>query len=301
MKMRKFGLGLTVLAGLVAGNASGWTAYSYVQKGLKASYDGIDNAGTGTHDSTSAIWKDQTGNGYDGTLASTVTWESNCWVTTASDRQVKLPNNFSYITATRNFTVDCAIRPSRGAKDNAARETIFGQYDGNYNGTFNIEHNHGSHQAGCLRIYLNLGQIDKFGTGAVLANQAATVTLTTTPSQQVLYLDGASDIVSTTSLTRMDSSKDTIIGGEPSRATMGFQGRYYGCRVYDRELTQAEVGVNHAVDAIRFWGASTNDFTLSGGYSFDGTGGLLVDLTAVADTGGKVRVGTDGAAAASAS
>ena len=297
--MRK--IALVAFGVAVAASASGLTAHSYVQKGLKAAYDGIDNAGTGTHDATVRTWKDITGNGYDGTLASTVTWESNCWVTTASDRQVKLPNNFSYITATRNFTVDCAIRPSRGVKDNAARETIFGQYDGNNNGTFNIEHNHGSHQAGCLRIYLNLGQIDKFGTGAVLANQAATVTLTTTPSQQVLYLDGASDIVSTTSLTRMDSSKDTIIGGEPSRVSMGFQGRYYGCRVYDRDLTAAEVGVNHAVDAIRFWGASTNDFTLSGGYSFDGAGGLLVDLTAVADTGGKVCVGTDGAAASSAS
>ena len=145
MKMRKLGLGLAVLAGLVAGNASGWTAYSYVQKGLKASYDGIDNAGTGTHDATVRTWKDLTGNGYDGTLASTVSWESNCWVATASDRQVKLPNNFSYITSTRNFTVDCAIRPSRGEKNNASRETIFGQYDGNNNGTFNIEHNHGDH------------------------------------------------------------------------------------------------------------------------------------------------------------
>ncbi len=301
MRKRELFFGLMVLVGLVAGNASGWTAHSYVQKGLKASYDGIDNAGTGTHDSTSAIWKDLTGNGYDGTLASTVSWESNCWVTTASDRQVKLPNNFSYITATRTFTVDCAISPSRGEKNNAARETIFGQYDGNNKGTFNIEHNHGSHQAGCLRIYLNLGQIDKFGTGAVLADQNATVTMTVAPSNQVLYIDGTSDIVSTTSLTALYSSKDTYIGGEPSRANMGFQGRYYGCRVYDRDLTAAEVGVNHAVDAIRFWGASTNDFTLSGGYSFDGAGGLLVDLTAVADAGGKVGVGTDGAAASSAS
>ena len=62
----------TILAVLIAGNVSGWTAYSYVQKGLKASYDGIDNTGTGVHDASSAIWKDLTGNGYDGTLASTV-------------------------------------------------------------------------------------------------------------------------------------------------------------------------------------------------------------------------------------
>ena len=141
--MRK--IALLAFGVAVATSASGLTAHSYVQKGLKASYDGIDNAGTGTHDATVRTWKDITGNGYDGTLASTVSWESNCWATTASDRQVKLPNYFSYITATRTFTVDCAIRPSRGEKSNAARETIFGQYDGNNNGTFNIEHNHGDH------------------------------------------------------------------------------------------------------------------------------------------------------------
>ena len=118
MKMRKLGFGLAVLAGLVAGNASGWTAHSYVQKGLKASYDGIENAGTGVHDSTSATWKDLTGNGYDGTLASTVSWESNCWVTTASDRQVILcgesEGEFSSINiegkgAVRKRTVDGAF------------------------------------------------------------------------------------------------------------------------------------------------------------------------------------------------
>ena len=116
--MRK--IALLAFGVAVATSASGLTAHSYVQKGLKASYDGIDNAGTGTHDATVRTWKDITGNGYDGTLASTVSWESNCWVTTASDRQVKLPNNFSYITATRTFTVDCAISPSRGEKNNAA-------------------------------------------------------------------------------------------------------------------------------------------------------------------------------------
>ena len=106
-------LAVIALAVTVAGSVYGLTACSYVQKGLKASYDGIDNAGTGTHDPAVRTWKDLTGNGYDGTLASTVAWESNCWVATVSDRQVKLPNNFSYITATRNFTVDCAISPSR--------------------------------------------------------------------------------------------------------------------------------------------------------------------------------------------
>ena len=279
----------------MADNANGLTAYSYVQKGLAACWDGIDNAGSGSHDSSVRTWKDLTGNGYDGILSDIVSWEDNCWSTAVSGRPVKLPNSFSYLTAARTFTVDCAFSPSRAEKSASARETVFGQYDGSYNGTFNIEHNHNNHPAGCLRFYMNKGQIDKYSTGVVLANQNATVALTVTPAKQVLYIDGASDTVSTTSLSTLYSSKDTYIGGETSRESFGFRGRYYGCRFYDRALTAEEVAVNHAVDAIRYWGASPNDFTLSGGYCFDAEGELLIDVTAnVTDGGGKVCVGTGG-------
>ena len=63
-------LATIALVAMATGGAYGLTAYSYVQKGLKASYDGIDNAGTGTHDATVRTWKDLTGNENDGTLAS---------------------------------------------------------------------------------------------------------------------------------------------------------------------------------------------------------------------------------------
>ncbi|MBR1587056.1 MAG: hypothetical protein IJ658_01905, partial [Kiritimatiellae bacterium] len=217
--MRK--IALLAFGVAVAASASGRTARSYVQKGLKASYDGIDNAGTGTHDPAVRTWKDLTGNGYDGTLADIVAWDGgNCWTTTVSGRPVKLPLTLSSVTATRTFTVDCAFSPSRAVKDNAARETVFGQYTGNNNGTFNIEHNHGSHPAGCLRIYLNKGEIDTYSSRCVMANQNATVALTVTPARQELYVDGVSDTVSTKSLTRLDSSRDTYVGGEPNRVAM---------------------------------------------------------------------------------
>ena len=52
-------------------------AHSYVQKGLVACYDGIDNAGTGTHDATATTWADLSGNGFDGTLASNLGWAAD--------------------------------------------------------------------------------------------------------------------------------------------------------------------------------------------------------------------------------
>lgn len=54
----------------LAGAASGaLTSQSYVTRGLVASYDAIDNAGAGVHSNAATVWKDLTGNGYDGTVA----------------------------------------------------------------------------------------------------------------------------------------------------------------------------------------------------------------------------------------
>ena len=44
---------------------SGYTARNYVQDGLIAMWDGIENAGWGVHDPNATIWKDLAGSGYD--------------------------------------------------------------------------------------------------------------------------------------------------------------------------------------------------------------------------------------------
>lgn len=44
---------------------SGYTAKDYVQDGLIAMWDGIENAGWGVHDPNATVWKDLSGNGND--------------------------------------------------------------------------------------------------------------------------------------------------------------------------------------------------------------------------------------------
>ena len=53
---------MTALAAGAAFTAEGVDAFSYVQKGLAACYDGIENAGAGTHDPNATMWVDLTGN-----------------------------------------------------------------------------------------------------------------------------------------------------------------------------------------------------------------------------------------------
>ena len=53
--------------------AFGYTSASYVQDGLIAQWDGIDNVGIGGHDATATVWKDLAGN-YDLSLLAGGSW-----------------------------------------------------------------------------------------------------------------------------------------------------------------------------------------------------------------------------------
>ena len=53
---------------------SGYTAKDYVQDGLVAMWDGIENAGRGVHDPNATTWKDLSGNGHDLLLSGTASF-----------------------------------------------------------------------------------------------------------------------------------------------------------------------------------------------------------------------------------
>ena len=54
------------------------TTADYVQDGLIAHWDAIDNAGTGTHDPTAATWKNLVPGGMDLTIDTAVWADGNC-------------------------------------------------------------------------------------------------------------------------------------------------------------------------------------------------------------------------------
>ena len=63
--------------GTMLGGEKAPTAKSYVQDGLIAMWDGIENAGWGTHDASATVWKDLAGNGYDLTVGSKSSFSTN--------------------------------------------------------------------------------------------------------------------------------------------------------------------------------------------------------------------------------
>ena len=260
----------------------------YVQDGLVAQYDGIDNAGSGVHDATVRTWADLSGNGHDGTLATAITWADNGWQNNVNGAGVDIGTALGDTLVKRNYTLEFTLRPSRTFD----RETLFGQYpNAGASEGLNIEHNSSSLKNGQVRLWFAASP-DANADVILRANETASLTLAVSPTQQRLYRDGTLDYSRDGELTgTFKATHTTTLGGEPNRISQAFRGLYNAFRCYDHALTDDERTLNAALDAVRFRGVSASAVTLPGGYFFDadgtpsfratvsalGAGALLVD------------------------
>ena len=283
----------------------GLTSLSYVTSGLVALYDGIDNAGYGTHDLNATTWADLAGNGNDGTVDGNVAWGEDSWSVSTKCNPITLGDGISAVTSTGEFTIQFACTPQKGA--NGVRQCFFSQYSTSVN-AIGIEHN-GVVGKDELRFYSSAvgssaypdPNVEAFPTNVwVQATVSASDKMT-----NIGFWKNGNQL--TTKYLKAFTEKSytrscpSIIGGEPyvNDRDMAFRGTYNAFRLYDRPLTDDEIKVNAAVDAIRFNGASASSYTLSGGYSFASDETLLVDVSATASVGGKVALADAGAFASS--
>lgn len=288
---------------------------AYVRRGLVAQYDGIDNAGTGTHDSAATTWADLSGNGNDGTCASQLTWNgSDGWSVSGDCKPVTLGTAIAETMATMNFTINVACTPSMIDK----RMAYFSQYNGSASyGSASVEH---QKSTGKLRLFRTkksasdtTGNFDWISTATASAGSFISFAYTIAPSKCSLYKDGVSaQTYITRSFGPSLATTESVIGGEVQRSgrtstsdyTSGygitFQGTYNAFRLYGVVLTADEIAWNAGLDAVRFNGADAAE-TLGGGYSYaSGTDTLTAALSATAGDGGTVAA-SGGASGASAS
>ena len=284
----------------------GLTSLSYVSPGLVALYDGIDNAGYGTHDPNATTWADLTGNGNNGTCAAELSWNENSWSVSGSCNPVTLGTGISAVTAKGEFTIQFACKPTRSG----TRECFFSQHNNGSPKGIGIEHN-GVKNQNELRFYsdaLGTSAYSNPSDGSFPRDEWAQATVTASDKMTNIGFWKNEDQLTTeylkpfTEATYSDQCQN-VIGGEPrTNRDMAFRGNYNAFRFYNRALTADEIKVNAAVDAIRFNGASASSYTLGGGYSFAQDNTLMIAMTAAATTGGKValkRVGTFAASVSS--
>lgn len=119
---------MVAASAVLPARGEGLNAFSYIQKGLAACYDGIENAGAGVHDPNATTWVDLTGHGNDGTVGSGITWTANGWVCTGGvDTPIVIGPGGAAVTGSETFTMEFT-----GTRATTGRGVLFGQYAVNY-------------------------------------------------------------------------------------------------------------------------------------------------------------------------
>ena len=220
----------------------GETTRDYVQDGLLACWDGVENAGRHCHASSTAVWRDVVG-GKEFSLTG---------VTVGADRMVFAGSATSYgtLNATdtaatfekaKNGTVEIVYASSTGTGNQVILQstTTSGISLGINNATLLIVHSSQlSPKIAFSSGIATNGVALRYGNGlfssALVNGSAATL-----DSSSTTYWGGA------------DATKTTI-GTRTSKASAHFTGSIYCIRVYGRQLTDAEIQANNAVDVSRF-------------------------------------------------
>ena len=213
----------------------------YVQDGLVAQWDGIDNAGTGTHDPAATVWKNlaTTGSAYDLTLTANGSWnaEGNALVTTdlaatgASDAPAyktievvfKKVDNLGRILFSGGDTRHMVIF------DNDTERAYFTSSES----TKQILHPFNSAEVSFIAA--------QYGDNGAVAHVFKDATLREDAPFSRDFSPGSG----------------LSVGGRVASNTYGWRGEIYAIRLYDRRLTRAELARNHLIDCRRFLTSSS--------------------------------------------
>ena len=239
---------LALLVGLAAGGALGGRG-TYVQDGLIAHWDGIDNAGTGVHDLEAKVWKDLSPAGnYDLTITGKGLWGSNHLIVNGCSATygAKGPEvrTVEFLLRHTTLTSKSGILFDAGHKN---RLWVADSNGGRYR-----------FSSSATTKYLSLPYDE-------MADRAISVAYASAGNVSQVLLDG----VDATSADAVGNDTNTgagfMIGDRAESDTYPWIGNVYAVRVYNRTLSEQEMRANQTVDAIRYLDAvRTNAIVVSG-------------------------------------
>lgn len=220
--------------------------YSYA--GLKLCYDGVNNTGNG-HSSSPQVWKDLSGNGYDGTPID-ITWDNNSAILNGTSSWVNCgERNYDNITLEVVF---CPDTVGRGSMYSVISNIEVGGYRIGWKGP----------QGRTIAMYLNNSggfTEKKYGSyESIGKNKQISVTLTYDGNVLRTYTNGKNDYEEEINDTIITTTLNTVlaIGCNPKGnaiENMIYQGKIYAVRVYDRALTDKEVNNNFKKDYAEYY------------------------------------------------
>lgn len=215
------------------------TAKSYVQDGLVAMWDGIENAGWGIHDSNATMWKDLVGNNDLTLVQSSSLYFADTYLYASNEQYAegdisKIPANLN------NVTLEACWNRVTGFVDAEDSNNSYGQ------ACLDV------HQ-GELWYKCSLTNGGWMNTPPIGIKRGVSFT----QSMVCQYGGSADTIFSFVNGTQISNTTLYIANPQINQTRIGsaYQGptsRHYCVRVYSRALTAEEIAANYAVDKVRF-------------------------------------------------
>ena len=234
-------LAVACAAALCGFGVTAATSLSYVQDGLVAQWDGIENIGRGQHDGTATAWADLTGNGHDlKNFVKGLGWQGD-----------------SLVMPTANYSMAATFAGSVavGLNDYCAYEIVFLRDEVKDKMLFGFGQYKG------LALYKN----------ALVVNNGEPSRFTATPTAQEIHqvyvdYDGAGkggtailDGVACPAESGSENWTQKTSGiGYANNSNWAFHGQIYTIRLYNRKLSASEREWNRQIDAQRFLKKSVN-------------------------------------------
>ena len=236
------------------------SAADYVQDGLIANWDAIDNAGTGTHNPSATTWKNLVQGGMD------LTVDKGVWV------DGNALSNDTGRAAYGNAVLNYASSEFVFKNEQPAKTTFFLFSNGQ--------------SKYCLLCGDYAQFTNEWKMTAFSGNVGGFHSLTWVQLGDANYLDGTSVAnIKHPYGFGVNGYKYVYLGANSSNERI-FHGRYYAIRLYNRALTADEVKLNNIVDKARFLGEYADGYR-------DSAGALQKRFRVAKPAGGTLKV--DGA------
>ena len=243
-------------------------ASAYVQDGLVAQWDGIDNAGTGTHDATATTWVDRVGNRSTtkvNTKGSGGTWSENCFVEGSSVSSCFWCEGDDLKSLIQSGELSVEIFCSHTSTISSSKyEDWLGFGKDGSSRWLKLDIRSGDSSApvfqGLQYRTTSWNNAAKIPVNTICAwgdtPQYGAVVCERVNDKQTatLYGNGANKIHSTNYGTVAPTDGVFTFGGFGKGGSALYNAKIYSVRLYNRALTPEEVALNAAIDRLRFGG-----------------------------------------------
>ena len=236
-------LALMGAAIMLAANADAYTSASYVQDGLVAQWDGIDNAGMGTHNPNATVWKDLAGN-LDMTLTENGSWTNGNALAVNGAAAVGTTKTSSYKTIEVVYSKPFQEKGCVFFHSGIANRFFLFRYEANI--------------APTNKVYFEAGKSTKFFYKRAVPGEITSAVALYGDDDSVaeLLCDGERRTDGTYSEPWGLRNRVSVGGRYSDRTDQSeaspSRGEVYAIRLYSRRLTKAELAHNNIVDRKRF-------------------------------------------------